>query len=29
MKIFGIPQEEALTYFPKGGISEKKGAKTA
>ena len=28
IEILEIPQEEALTYFPKGGISEKKGAKT-
>lgn len=28
IEILEIPQEEALTYFPKGGISEKQGAKT-
>ena len=27
--IIEIPQEEALTYFPKGGISEREGAKGA
>lgn len=29
IEILEIPQEEALTYFPKGGISERKGAKGA
>ena len=28
IEILEIPQEEALTEFPKGGISEKKAAKT-